>query len=258
MRLPIALLAALVSAVLTGDAASQSTNVRTSGACSPAIVRSQINGDLNITCGVGRPEVQRLRTQVQDVARRTRMTEQELDALILLVNEALAQGASNEAAIASINQRLERVEARERPAAVIADIRTLIDPNRDPAVQYLGDVRITLTGIDVGRGYVSFGFEARNQGMTDQRVTFMGGGANGRGSRMVVQGQIIPATEIDLGGRTRPGSVEVTLIPDVPIRGRVIFQGVRVNSEDIAVFELGHAYRNAAAQGHVRFQFEGR
>ncbi|MBS0295396.1 MAG: hypothetical protein JSR45_03730 [Proteobacteria bacterium] len=259
------LAAALPSTVGTAAPASTSS---ASGACSVSVVNSQVQTVQTGSCGVSQAQLKRIEARLNALARDSKVSKEVLDQLVASTNQFL-QASSVLAGLDERNKKqdekldrmlqlLEQGGASGRPAAVAGEVRSLAQETLDQTEQRIGQVRISLTRIESSYGHVTFYFRALNEGRTDTRLMLFGGGSFGNGgSDMVVQGERILASGIVVGGDARPNFVNVTLIPGVPLNGRVDFNGVHADPEEIQVFELAYSNSNLRPAGRAQFHIGG-
>jgi hypothetical protein len=129
--------------------------------------------------------------------------------------------------------------------------RTTLDRN----VQRIGPLRVVLKRVEVSFGQVSFYFSIVNEGMTDAKAMWFGGGSFGNGgSFLIARGQRVLASSIELGGEQSDRFITQVLYPNVWMDGRVDFRGVSVTQEDMDIFGLAYARANLRPDGAAKFQ----
>jgi hypothetical protein len=245
-------------------AAGPSTSTA-SGACSVSVVNSQVQTVQTSGCGVSQAQLKRIEARLNAMAHDSKVSKAELDQLVAATNQFLAAASvlgglderskKQDEKLDRILQLLEPGAGGARPSAVVSQVQSLAQETLDQTEQRIGEVRITLTRIETSYGHVTFYFRALNEGRTDARLMLFGGGSFGNGgSDMIVQGERILASSVVVGGAAMPNFVHATLIPGVPLNGRVDFDGVHAQPEEIQVFELAYSNNTLRPSGRARFR----
>lgn len=259
-------LVASLALVLSPPAGAAGPSTSTaSGACSVSVVNSQVQTVQTAGCGVSQAQLKRIEARLNAMAHDSNVSKAELDQLVAATNQFLAAASvlgglderskKQDEKLDRILQLLEPGAAGGPSSTVVGQVRSLAQETLDQTEQRVGEVRITLTRIETSYGHVTFYFRALNEGRTDTRLMLFGGGSFGNGgSDMIVQGQRILASNVEVGGAAMPTFVHATLIPGIPLNGRVDFNGVHAQPEEIQVFELAYANNTLRPTGRAQFR----